>query len=84
MGPIESFLEQRQPQIDKAAAGGVVISALRRLARAGKIGPDEETVALITGTGLKTLEAIAGTVETKTIEPNVRSFDEVVTGAPVS
>lgn len=65
-------------------AGGVVISALRRLARGGEIGPDEETVALITGTGLKTLEAIAGTVETKTIEPNVRSFDEVVTGAPVS
>jgi threonine synthase len=48
------------------------------------IGPDEETVALITGTGLKTLEAIADSVETVTIEPNVRSFDEIVTGAAVS
>jgi threonine synthase len=65
-------------------AGGVVISALRRLAREGVIGPDEETVALITGTGLKTLEAIADSVKTVTIDPTVRSFDEVVTGAPVS
>jgi threonine synthase len=65
-------------------AGGVVISALRSMVRAGVIGPDEETVALITGTGLKTLEAIADTVETKTIDPNVRSFDEIVTGAEVN
>ncbi|MBT5476232.1 MAG: threonine synthase, partial [Chloroflexi bacterium] len=46
--------------------------------------PDEETVVLITGTGLKTLEAIADSVETVTIDPTIRSFDEVVTGAPVS
>ncbi len=65
-------------------AGGVVISTLRRLAREGVIGPDEETVALITGTGLKTLEAIADSVETVTIDPTIRSFDEVVTGAAVS
>lgn len=65
-------------------AGGVVISTLRRLAREGVIGPDEETVALITGTGLKTLEAIADSVETVTIDPTVRSFDEIVSGVPVS
>ena len=65
-------------------AGGVVISTLRRLAREGVIAPDEETVVLITGTGLKTLEAIADSVETVTIDPTIRSFDEVVTGAPVS
>jgi len=59
-------------------AGGVVISTLHRLAREGMIGPDEETVALITGTGLKTLEAIEMAVETRTIEPTIRSFDEVV------
>ncbi|HCI85833.1 MAG TPA: threonine synthase [Dehalococcoidia bacterium] len=62
-------------------AGGVVISTLHRLAREGMIGPDEETVALITGTGLKTLEAIEMAVETRTIEPTLRSFDEVVMGA---
>ncbi len=65
-------------------AGGVVISTLRRLVREGVIGPDEETVALITGTGLKTLEAIADSVETKTIDPTVRSFDEIVMGTAVS
>ena len=65
-------------------AGGVVISTLRRLAREGVIAPNEETVVLITGTGLKTLEAIADSVETVTIDPTIRSFDEVVTGAPVS
>ncbi|MBP38103.1 MAG: threonine synthase [Dehalococcoidia bacterium] len=64
-------------------AGGVVISTLRRLVREGVIGPDQETVALITGTGLKTLEAIADSVETVTIDPTVRSFDDVVTGAAV-
>ena len=62
-------------------AGGVVISTLHRLAREGMIGPDDETVALITGTGLKTLEAIEMAVETRTIEPTLRSFDEVVMGA---
>ena len=64
-------------------AGGVVISTLRRLVREGVIGPDQETVSLITGTGLKTLEAIADSVETVTIDPTVRSFDDVVTGAAV-
>jgi len=64
-------------------AGGVVISTLRRLASEGRIGPDEETVALITGTGLKTLEAIEDIVETRTIEPTVRSFDEIVTESAI-
>jgi threonine synthase len=65
-------------------AGGVVISALKRLAKANIIRPDEETVALITGTGLKTLEAIADQVETRTIEPTIGSFDEIVMGSVVT
>jgi threonine synthase len=65
-------------------AGGVVISALKRLVRENIIHPDEETVALITGTGLKTLEAIADQVETTTIEPTVGSFDEIVMGTAVT
>jgi threonine synthase len=40
-------------------AGGVTISALEQLAASGAIDPNEETVAFITGTGLKTLEALA-------------------------
>jgi threonine synthase len=65
-------------------AGGVVISTLRRLAREGVIGKNEETVALITGTGLKTLEAIENTVTTSTIDATVQSFDEIVMGSVVS
>ena len=65
-------------------AGGVVISALKRLAKENIIRPDEETVALITGTGLKTLEAIADQVETRTIEPTIGSFDEIVMGSVVT
>jgi threonine synthase len=61
-------------------AGGVVISTLKRLAQQGVIGPDEETVALITGSGLKTLEAIEGEIHPPVIDPTVESFDEIVTG----
>ena len=39
-------------------AGGVTIAGLEQLARSGAIDRDEETVAFITGTGLKTLEAL--------------------------
>jgi threonine synthase len=44
-------------------AGGVTIAVLKRLTEAGTIRPDEETVALITGNGYKTVEALEGTVE---------------------
>ena len=40
-------------------AGGVTISALEHLVATGAIDPGEETVTFITGTGLKTLEALA-------------------------
>lgn len=62
-------------------AGGVVISTLKRLAQQGVIGPDEETVALITGSGLKTLEAIEDQINPPVIDATVQSFDEVVMGA---
>jgi threonine synthase len=39
-------------------AGGVTVACLERLVREGSIDPDQETVALITGMGLKTLEAL--------------------------
>jgi threonine synthase len=44
-------------------AGGVTIAVLRRLVRSGAIGADEETVALVTGNGYKTVEALEGTLE---------------------
>jgi len=44
-------------------AGGVTIAVLKRLAEAGVIGPDQETVVLVTGNGYKTVEALEGTLE---------------------
>jgi len=61
-------------------AGGVTIGVLKKLAEQGKIKPDEVTVAYITGIGLKTQEAIAGKVgEPFLIDPNLKSFEEIVT-----
>ena len=60
-------------------AGGVVIAGLQRLVQEGRIGPDEVTVALITGAGLKTQEAVIGHLEEPLhIQPNVASFEEAV------
>ena len=58
-------------------AGGVVVSSLKKLAEDGKIGKDQKTVALITGTGLKTIEAVKDLIKINTIEPNVESFNEM-------
>ena len=44
-------------------AGGVTIAVLRRLVQAGVVRPEEETVALITGNGYKTIDALEGTLE---------------------
>ena len=40
-------------------AGGVTIATLAKLAASGAIRPDERVVALVTGHGLKTVEALA-------------------------
>jgi threonine synthase len=44
-------------------AGGVTIANLKRLVEQGVIGPEEETVALVTGNGYKTIDALEGTLE---------------------
>jgi len=44
-------------------AGGVTIAVLERLCEAGVIRPDEQTVALVTGNGYKTIEALEGVLE---------------------
>lgn len=41
-------------------AGGVTVACLQRMVASGHIRPEEETVAFITGGGLKTLEAVMG------------------------
>ena len=61
-------------------AGGVVISALRELARSGAIKPDELTVAYITGNGLKTQEAVEEVVNPLSVKPTLSSFEEAMSG----
>ena len=41
-------------------AGGVTVACLKRMVESGHIRRDEETVAFITGGGLKTIEAVQG------------------------
>jgi threonine synthase len=64
-------------------AGGVTTAVLRKLAERGDIGPDERVVAVITGDGLKTLDAVRGTFEKHEIEPSVEAFENAVAGAAV-
>jgi threonine synthase len=59
-------------------AGGVVVSALERMARTGKISPSDETVVLLTGTGLKTIEALYPVKPTHCIRPTVAELERVL------
>jgi threonine synthase len=65
-------------------AGGVTIAVLRKLAEAGALGSSDRVVAVITGEGLKTLDAVRGTFETHEIDPNVASFEEALDGSTVA
>ena len=60
-------------------AGGVTIATLAKLAAAGVVRPDERVVALVTGHGLKTVEALSGIVgPSATIAPTLEAFDAAV------
>ncbi|MHB8234367.1 MAG: pyridoxal-phosphate dependent enzyme, partial [Solirubrobacteraceae bacterium] len=59
-------------------AGGVTTATLAKLAERGDIDPDERVVLVITGEGLKTLDAVRGTFETHTIAPTVDAFESGV------
>jgi threonine synthase len=56
-------------------AGGVTTATLAKLAARGEIDPAERVVLVITGEGLKTLDAVRGTFETHTIAPSVEAFE---------
>ena len=58
-------------------AGGVTIGVLRKLIENGLLDPAAETVAINTGDGLKTLDAVAPTTGmTAVIRPTLDSFRE--------
>jgi threonine synthase len=56
-------------------AGGTTTATLAKLAERGDIDPAERVVLVITGEGLKTLDAVRGTFEAHEIDPTVASFD---------
>ncbi len=57
-------------------AGGVTIASLRQMVRRGTIDPNKSIVAIISGHGLKTLDAIADTATvTATITPSLASAE---------
>jgi len=56
-------------------AGGVTTAVLTELARRGEIDPDERVVLVITGDGLKTLDAVRGSFERRAIEPSIEAFE---------
>ncbi len=60
------------------AVGGVVIGALRKLAASGVIKRNELTVACITGAGPRTQEIMADTVHSLTVQPTLKSVEEVL------
>jgi len=56
-----------------------VTAALKRLAESGRIQPDEVTVAFITGSGLKTQEAVSGELAAPLhIQPTIAAFEQAL------
>jgi threonine synthase len=59
-------------------AGGVTAAVLAKLAEAGAIGADERVVAVITGEGLKTLDAVRAGHRVEEIDPSLEAFERDV------
>lgn len=66
-------------------AGGVTIATLAKLAAQGVVRSDERVVAMVTGHGLKTVEALAGVARPSfTVGPTIEAFDAAVDRLGVS
>jgi threonine synthase len=61
-------------------AGGVTAATLAKLAAAGEIDPGERVVVVITGEGLKTLDAVRDGFHIDEIDANLGSFEREVEG----
>ena len=61
-------------------AGGTTTAVLKKLADRGDIDPDERVAVIITGEGLKTLDAVRGTFTEHEIAPSYDEFVEQVEG----
>jgi threonine synthase len=56
-------------------AGGVTTAVLAKLAARGDIGPGERVVLVITGDGLKTLDAVRDSFHAVEVDANIDSFE---------
>jgi threonine synthase len=56
-------------------AGGVTVGVLAKLAERGDLGKGERVVAIITGEGLKTLDATREGFALREIDPQLESFE---------
>ena len=72
--PPASACSRETTGIFTETAGGVS-DAVSQARRRGEIDPDERVVLLITGDGLKTLDAVRGTFEVHEIEPSLEAFE---------
>ena len=60
-------------------AGGVTVASLAQMIQRGTINPDESVVAIISGHGLKTLDAVLDIATvTATISPSLESAEAVL------
>jgi threonine synthase len=60
-------------------AGGVTVATAKKLIETGKIDPDAETVLIITGDGLKTLDAVESKIGPKaTVPPSADAVRKVL------
>src|SRR5271165_5955194 len=64
-------------------AGGVTTATLAKLAARGDIGEQDSVVLVITGDGLKTLDAVRGSFTAYEIDPSLADFEANVDEAPV-
>ena len=56
-------------------AGGVTTAVLAKLAERGDIGAEERVVLVITGEGLKTLDAVRDSFWSYEVDPSIESFE---------
>jgi len=64
-------------------AGGVTVAVLRKLVTSGRLDPTARTVAVISGNGLKTVDAVPGG-PTFTVAPSLDDFEEAAGLTPAA
>ena len=79
---VEAILQlARTEGIFAETAGGVTVACARKLVAEGKLDPEADTVLLITGDGLKTLDAVADHVgPTATVDASSKSVRAALKG----